>query len=518
WEFTHETRIFAAGNDTTWSWNNGVWSGMGTTTSLASLVNLSGTADGISFSGAYVTCGAYGGLQLLGCTLINSILKQCYISGGDTGVRTINITNTGEPRIINSYIGENYNVRSNSNSSIIYNANSNLQIIGSTFNQNSRGAGAGSLIRSDASIFIENSTFINNYMAYGAGCLALNGTSAIATINNSIFANNTQNSSTASASSSAIGSNGGSPVFKIANGSIVATNCTIINNKRLNEATYGTVAMMAAGSLELVNCVMWGNTGNGSLIANPLVSTNGSLNVTFTNCAYDTALTTNATTIRNSVNIAQGTSNAPGFVTESLVAAGVGATQNDCDKVSGYNLSLNSTSFLINSGDNNYASEFDLAGNVRIWNIAEGGVVDIGVYEYQKIASRFVDYLNLTDVAINETLPEIIASTVIYDNRMPISNWTLKFFSDAECTTEVVPNSQAEATYYVKAFDNTGHWIVANTDSFVVSSSLFAVYVNENYLRSYIAGSSVTGVVISSTNEKFVDTLLYTGIDSLSQS
>ncbi|MGL4853809.1 MAG: choice-of-anchor Q domain-containing protein, partial [Lentisphaeria bacterium] len=392
WEFTSQTNITGDNLSFSWTWSNSAWkvSGGSGRSSFANLATINGIVDGIVFSDVlFDNPNPVVGITVTGGTLKNSIATRIYRGGSSTAndAPASLLVNGSSSQIIDSYFGGNVNIRSHSAASIvrITSLASNTLIKGCTFNQNQTAAGGVCKVEAEGITF-DDCIFTNNIINHGSYSVCAYNKSVI--VNNSIFANNSQGNSGTGPLGENDG-NDGSPVFKSAgaSGNIIATNCTIVNNKRLGDSTLGTIAMLSnGGQLSLTNCVMWGNTGNGTSTANPLVSKNSTQSVTFNNCAYDTTLTTNATTVTNSVNIAQATNNAPGFVTESLLAAGVGSNQASCDAVLAYDLSLNSTSSLINAGDNaNIAEDAkDLAGNERIAasDADSNPKVDIGAYEY----------------------------------------------------------------------------------------------------------------------------------------
>lgn len=147
------------------------------------------------------------------------------------------------------------------------------------------------------------------------------------------------------------------------NSSITVVNATFTGN--VSAARGGAIASGWNGRLSLINSIIWGNQAEGSE-------------------------TSGTASIFNSGGLP---------VSNSIIHGGMGGGLDTdplfTDAING-DYSLQSRSPAINAGGNtaytnaggDLASDLDLGGNPRVYNLAAGGVIDMGPFEYQGIIQR----------------------------------------------------------------------------------------------------------------------------------
>jgi len=234
---------------------------------------------------------------------------------------------------------------------------------------------------------IINCTFINNGTAGNGGAI-YNSTNSSPTITNCSF---TENSAA---------SNGGA-IYNSSNSNPIITNCSFTDN---SSRSNGGAIWNSASSPIITNSLFANNRARGGNISNPIgnggaiynettsspVLTNVSIaNNTGANAFYSTG--TGSTTFYNSIVF--GTVSATYTAQYSLIEGNTdftngninmtGITVSDVftDNTNG-DYTLKYTSPVIDMGNNTFNSTtLDLAGNARIYNSANGGIIDLGAYE-----------------------------------------------------------------------------------------------------------------------------------------
>lgn len=227
----------------------------------------------------------------------------------------------------------------------MYNKNASPTISQCSFTQNTGTVNGGGMFNNGSSPVIINCSFTGNTAnTYGGGML---NQSSSPTLINCLFSGNL---------SGTTGFGGGGGIFDFTS-SPTLLNCTIAGNQAPS-ASGGGINNVSGSSPTLTNCIVWANSdgmdGNNSsvsysLVQGWLVSGNGNLadtvNPKFTNSPlYSSAPFTNG------------------------------------------NYHLEAGSQAINKGNNqaiSSADSTDLDGNPRIFNLQNGGIVDMGAYEYQ---------------------------------------------------------------------------------------------------------------------------------------
>ncbi|MGL4853799.1 MAG: choice-of-anchor Q domain-containing protein, partial [Lentisphaeria bacterium] len=300
-----------------------------------------------------------------------------------------------------------------------------------------------------------------------------------------------------------------------ADGSSTMRNCLIYGNSIAN-VSGGAVCVASVTVVNIINCSIVKNTAGGSNGGGLFVVSGHEAKVKLTN----TALFENSNA--QIVNL-------PTDITNSAYVGATGDTNVDLTNVTATDLfkdaaagdfSLVANSILINSGLNSGVSEFDLAGNVRIWN-PEGktdGVVDIGAYEYQGAADCEIVFNNLSDVPQGGGLPQISAE--IKGGRKP-GDWQIAFYPSEESTEAITPDTSVDidTTYYVKATDISGHWQPTNIGTFKIvdKNTYVALKIKYENLAEYVSryftkDNKVQGALKASSDSKFIETLNYSGI------
>lgn len=245
---------------------------------------------------------------------------------------------------------------SGSGGAIQANTSSTLEVNNTLFSGNETAGGYGGAIyktSTGAKILVTNSTFIGNTSSAGGAIYATgNNTNGRNLIQNSVFYNN---------SSTALGGAltfGGSPTDII--------NSVFYNNKAATSSAGGAIRITnsTANIINLYNSILYGNTGTGTYPEFSIAG--GSL------------------TIKNTITQTYGANGVDG------VQVGIDPQFLSTDPVNEDNfLRLSATSPAVDAGENSLyisddiATDKDLAGNDRVYDYANGGVIDLGAYEYQ---------------------------------------------------------------------------------------------------------------------------------------
>lgn len=198
----------------------------------------------------------------------------------------------------------------------------------------------------------------NNHNPYGISCFWTRN-NAITVVNTLIAYNES-------------GDGGKGAVAEAQGSTISLVNCTMVKNKGAS----GTHVLVAGGTRNATNSVVWGNNGqphNLSLVNN--------------NAVDDETAPTGTNLQLSAAN--EGTANAPGFKTVPANDPGYQATYPTAD------WSLWSGSLMIDHGDNSLTTEtVDLAGNNRYLTIEVtpgDGTIDMGAFEYASFTPEAPD-------------------------------------------------------------------------------------------------------------------------------
>jgi len=242
-------------------------------------------------------------------------------------------------------------------------------------------------------VAINNCHFRHNDGAdYGGGALFVWNTESL-TISNCIFEKN--RSTTSNGQGGAIYNS--SSIITVTNslftgnradyqGGAVFTNynCTFINCTFSENygGTRGHVLRRSSGTINFYNSILW----NAGAAANSMVSNGSTSNMRLTNC-----IISNQTT---------------GYGTQTM---GSNATSDPLftNAING-DFTLKSTSPAISTGSNSLFTGLnvdtkDLAGNTRVYNYANGGIIDMGAYEYQGENTLTVNLLSFTATVQNNS-------------------------------------------------------------------------------------------------------------------
>lgn len=244
---------------------------------------------------------------------------------------------------------------------------------------------------------ITNCTFKSNYTYYTEGGAIYNYYQSSPTITNCSFTNN-----------AAIK---GGAIYNENNSSPVISNCSFT----INAANEGGAIYNEASSPVIINTLFANNeashTGsptNGSAIYNEGASSPSLTNVTIANNTGLNAIYSEAgsTLVVNSIiygtilgtytpqySLIEGNTD---FTNGNVDAAGITLTDVFTNPSTG-DYTLKITSPAINAGSNSLftglnADTKDLVGNVRVYDFANSGVIDLGAYEYQAGTLSTIDF------------------------------------------------------------------------------------------------------------------------------
>ncbi|WP_199120497.1 choice-of-anchor Q domain-containing protein [Pedobacter sp. ASV28] len=287
----------------------------------------------------------------------------------------------------------NFSANLAANAGAMYNLASPLSISNTIFSGNSAQAG-GAIVNISSSSTIDKVTFLGNFASLNGGALFNNNSSPV--ISNSSFTGNsattnggavyslslspkinrsTFTSNTAGAYGGAMFNNGASTIM---HNSLLVNNTAQING--------GGIWHQDANNALLQNCTLYGNTANGSNAVGLYIS-NGSVNV-YNSLLWDNPVLQYATAGSGSVSLnyslIKGNTNT---VNHNIDASGLVASQIFND-ISNQDFTLKFGGPAINTGSNSLytglnGSLLDLAGNARVYRFTNGGIIDIGAYEYQ---------------------------------------------------------------------------------------------------------------------------------------
>jgi|GEM_PF-757708 len=366
----------------------------------------------------------------------------------------------------------------------VYNQSSSHTVMNNvTISNNTAGnTGGGIFCQSNSSIQVSNSTIENNTALYGGG-LYNNGTASVFT--NVIFKGNkaTMNS----------GESGGGGIFNInaalalinvlitgnstnrwgggfrnLSGSPVFTNVTIADNTAVNHP--GTTAMdIAGGNLQINNSIVYGAiavTGSGSY-----------------NAQYSL--------IEGNTNTANGNLNATGITVTDIFTnpASGDYTLKNC--AAGNNRGSNS---LFAGLD---ADTKDLTGNPRVFDFANGGIIDMGAYEYQSdiFTSDITLSLNRETICHGSS---VLAGVTFSQGTNPAFSW---YLNDALVATT------SDANYTFTNINEPGEIKVD-----VVFSECSTIFRDSSYVNLYPAPSvSASPTFQSICNQEAIAAITLTG-------
>ncbi len=192
--------------------------------------------------------------------------------------------------------------------------------------------------------------------------------------------------------------NGGG-MYNTSNSSPMLINVTISGNQATSVG--GALYNNSTASYRIQNSILWGNTGGAGFPGIHERSTVPS--------------TISYSLVQDVVSTSNGNISATGITTVQLFNGALAASLN-----TGGDYTLKSGSPAIAVGSNSLfdglvASTKDLAGNLRAYNFATGGTIDLGAYEYQGLLSQTINFAALdpkTTVSADFTLGAVTTSTL----------------------------------------------------------------------------------------------------------
>lgn len=384
----------------------------------------------------------------------------------------------------------------------MYNSSSNTTITSCTFAGNSAGAGGALLneVGSPMTLTMIDCTITNN-LAQGSG----GGIHDVSSSSNSLVLDNCM------FNGNSAGSGGG---IRLSDGSSPSlVNCTFVNNSATSGSGGGILVRSESDGLVFINCTFINNFaqvdgGGMKLERSPVI----------TNCIINNNTDQSGTGTANA-NI--GLSDLFPIINHSLVqGVTTGGSNNNLDgsldplfvDAANGDVRLLPCSPAINMGDNNANNTTtDLAGNPRIFNQNNGGVIDLGAYEFQ--GSPYTGTAGI--VYVNQNAPNT--------SNVSGSDWTNAYHSLqdaldlARCNANVTQIWVAAGTYYPD--EGNGRIDNDRSASFVMQNNLaiyggFAGTETQLSQRDIAANETIlSGDIDHATDPDDYATVPATGID-----
>ncbi|GHT81077.1 hypothetical protein FACS189467_4520 [Bacteroidia bacterium] len=406
-----------------------------------------GTAllDGFTISGGNADDNVSGS----GSIIVNSITIDLKGGGGM-------VNDNSSPALTNVTISGNYAIGGGG----MFNDNSSPTLTNVTISGNNAIGGGGMSSSDNSSPTLTNVTISGNYAADGGGMSNYN--SSLVLTNVTISGNSATN-----IGGGIVNANSFSP--------LAFTNVTISGNYA---AVNGGGMYNENSSPALANCIVWGNTANGSV---DNVDNDGSSTPTY---AYSVVEGQTLTGTGNLSGASDPLFMAPALASATPTTAG--------------NYRLRPGSPCINAGDTvayktargiaNFTDEKDLAGNPRVSN----GTIDMGAYE------RAVSNTGVTSVTVtNTTQPTSATDFYLADCGAPSVQITV---TPADSTSQVIYNGTVGSTFTVNIARPDIHEVAYTVQSTDGSEQEYRLQIESRFAFANITGMKFNNVLYVNNN------------------